>query len=216
MEPSDRERFDRALGVLAYSTNGDRKLPPHVCEAYWRSLRKHPMPEVLDALTAKLHVAGKMPSVGELLTELASNDTDSFHQRRARELDQQRSSEAAEADRIGLRRFGFELWNAPNFIAMKRKANVAYSKRVSGMAPEATAFSGGAYHEYTGGFDFDQVVMAAPLPRSARLAEQQRAWEGFWKLLREEYLVWIDANPDQIAEGVDIVRQATRPPYADV
>ncbi len=192
MDQSDRRRFDAAISKLLYALNGTARVSPTVIGAYWSVLKGHTWTKVADAMTTALREsAGHMSPAG--LSELcrhSDQDREAAAKVREERYQAARAKADQEADRNGVRRFG-SIWHDAEFQAMKDVANMEYRRRCTGSIPGGFRFPTDDKKGYDGKFDFMEAVNAAALPKSKKPNHHATAWEAFWKLLREEFELFV-------------------------
>ena len=194
MHQSDKGRFDAAIIKLLQSITGLRDIPPTMVGGYWSVLRGLPLDDVLRGLTRALNEAAGHISPSEL-RRLCEPDQDAAEKTRAQRLQSNLDAADQRAEQGGIERFGLALWHHPEFQQIKHVANSAYARHVVGVPPgelgRLQMLDPEQFHTYTGDFDYMAVVNAAPRPKSKRPNDHTRAWEYFWRLLKEEFELYV-------------------------
>ena len=194
MDSKDRNRFDNSLRRLLFARNGAFNIDTGSLGGYWSICKGYDWKTVSGAMTKALKGSGHL-SASDLANLCKPSQTD----RALADAQQARDNTArqTEADRqtqvSGRARFG-AIWLDPEFQSMKAVANLAYSKRcIPGHSamPDVSA-------RYDGEFDYQYIVDAAALPTGASVQQTEDAFEVFWRLLREEWELFI--GKDKLAE----------------
>ena len=193
MDQSDRGRFENALTKLLQSTGGLRDIPRTMIGGYWLVLKDKPWPLVVGAMTRAMNDATGHVSPAKLV-EYCRPDPDQARIEAARLRGERLSAAKAKADEqadlAGFQRFGV-VWHDAEFQAMKDVANMEYGRRCNGRPAGGFRFPTLDVKGYDGKFDYQAVVDAAPRPKGKNPNTHAKAWELFWKLLREEFELYV-------------------------
>lgn len=189
MDQSDHARFDRAISKLLYAVSGTARVTPTIAGAYWSILKGFEWDAIAAAMTRAL--AEKMGHISPAeLAQMCRPDPDQMRERAAasRGVELQHRMDQADhnADLAGEKRHG-PSWFNDEFRAMLDVANMEYGRRCNGRPAGGLRFPTPLAKGYDGKFDYMAVVQAAPLPRTKHPDKHAKAWEYFWRLLREEF-----------------------------
>ena len=191
MDQSDRGRFDNAITKLLQSTGGLRDVPTTMIGGYWLVLKDKPWPLVSAAMTRAMNDSTSHVSPAKLV-DYCRPEFDQVAADKAREERYQAARSKADrvAELAGEKRFG-ALWRNSEFQDAKDVANMEYARRCNGSQPGGFRFPTVDVKGYDGKFDYMMVVNAADLPRGKKPNHHSTAWEAFWKLLREEFQLFV-------------------------
>lgn len=211
MDQSDRGRFNNAITKLLQSTGGLRDVPTTMIGGYWMVLKDKPWPMVVGAMTRAMNDSTSHVTPAKLV-DYCRPEYDQVAADKAREERYQAARSKADrvAELAGEKRFG-ALWRNSEFQAAKDVANMEYARRCNGQPAGGFRFPTIDVKGYDGKFDYMEVVNAAELPRGKQPNEHARAWEEFWRLLREEFQLYL--NRARVQAGVDELVDSTKPPY---